>query len=335
VYCLVRATSEKEGWKRLTEVLRTYQIWKPQYKKRITILPGALGKPLLGIDEKIFQTLGGEIDSIFHIGAFVNHALAYEQHKGANVLGTQEVLRLACTRQLKPFYLISSLAILEGIKIKPIPEDSDIDESGELANGYVESKWVSEKLTLLARSRGVPCMIFRLPRVGGDSQIGSGPTGDFLWRLIQASIKLKMVPRIDATDDLTPVDYVCKSIRIISQNSKWIHSQFHVISPYVLRYLDVFKFLQALGYLLPFVDFSTWCKALVDQSKKTKDRRLQALAALLTETHFTKPLHALTFSSNHLREALKGSRLKCPPIDQKLFKKYVDYYVSMGFLPKY
>ncbi len=334
VYCLIRATSEKDGWKRLTGILREYQIWKPQHKKRITILAGALEKPLLGLNDKVFQTLGGEIDSIFHIGAFVNHALAYEQHKGANVLGTQEVLRLACTRQLKPFYLISSLAILEGIKAKPIPEDADIDESGELLNGYVESKWVSEKLTLLARSRGVPCSIFRLPRVGGDSQIGSGPTGDFLWRLIQASIRLKMVPKINATDDLTPVDYVCKSIRIISQKPKWIQSQFHVISPHILRYLDVFKFLQALGYQpLPFVDFSTWRKTLIAQSKKTGDHRLQALAALLEETHFSKQLHRLTFSSNHLREALKGSRLKCPPIDQKLFKKYVDYYVSIGFLP--
>ncbi|MCK4935126.1 MAG: amino acid adenylation domain-containing protein, partial [Simkaniaceae bacterium] len=307
IYCLVRAKSDPEAEERLIEVLKTYLIWKAQYKNRIIACAGSLDKPLFGFDSKFFHSLASEIDSIFHFGAFVNHAMSYQQHKPANVFGTQEILRLASTKRLKIVHFISTVAVLKGIKTKPILEDDNIEKSLEISNGYVESKWISEKLILIARERGIPCNIFRLPRVSGDTKIGSGPTGDFLWRFIQASIKLKMTPQVDLTDDLTPVDYVCSSIHSISTKSKWINSQFHVMSPYRLSYSTVFEYLQNLGYQLPLTDFITWRNALVDQSMSSGDVRLQALASLLAEVDYSKPLEELIFDYSHLQESLKGS----------------------------
>ncbi len=332
VYCLVRADSEKEALERLIKTLKTYLIWKPSYKNRIVSLAGYLEKPLLGLSPSLFHQLAAEMDSIFHIGAFVNHAMSYEQHKPANVLGTQEVIRLASTSRLKPLQFISTVAVVEGIKKMPIAEDADIEKSKKVTNGYVESKWVAEKLVLIARSRGIPCNILRLPRVSGDTKKGAGPTGDFLWRMVQVCLKLKMVPRTDLYDDLTPVDYICKAMHIISTQPQSIDAQYHVVSPYQLSYSKVFEFLAQLKYRLKKVDFLTWRQALLDQSQ-TGDAGLQALASLLADTDFSKPLGRLTFATDHLKAALKSSHLKCPKIDQKLFNKYVKYYVEAGFLP--
>ena len=333
IYCLCRAKSKEEGLQRLIETLTKYLIWKPEYKSRIEVVPGRLEEPHLGFAPEYFQKLGSEIDSIFHIGAFVNHAMAYEQHKPANVLGTQEVLRLASTCRLKPLYFISTVAVVEGIKAMPVLEDVDIEKSKDLTNGYVESKWVGEKLILIARRRGIPCTIFRLPRVSGDSKIGSGPTGDFFWRLIQASLSLKMAPDVDLYDDLTPVDYICQAMLTISESPKWINSQFHVISPAPLFYRDAFKFLKELGYSFELTDFNKWKKTLVDKSMQTGDRQLQALASLLADVDFSKPTPILTLASDRLHAALKGSGLKCPRVDLGLFAKYIDYYVKTGYLP--
>ncbi len=335
LYCLVRGESEEQARFRLIKTCKTYLIWKPEYEKRITVLPGSLDQPLLGLQGALFQHLSEEIDAIFHIGAFVNHAMSYEMHKGANVLGTQEVLRLSCTYRLKPCHIISSLSVLEDIKKEPISENAKIDQSKSLPNGYVESKWVAEKLALIARSRGLLTTIFRLPRVGGDSKIGSGPIEDFLWRLVQASIKLKKAPLTELYDDLTPVDYICKAIQTISKQPKWINSQFHVISPYAISYNNIFTFLQTLGYPLKWVDFVSWKNNLLAQAMKTKDPNLQALSSLLSDVDFSKPLHQIQFSSKHLQEALKKSQIQCAKIDAKILKKYIDYYIKVGFLPKH
>ncbi len=333
VHCLVRARNEKEGWEKLIHIMKTYWLWKASYKKRISICVGSLEQPLLGLGEQAFQKLGEAVDTIFHIGAFVNHALPYEQHKGANVFGMHEALRLACTVNLKPFHFISSLAVLEGAQKKQIAEDVDLNQSSELLNGYIQSKWVAEKLTLLARERGIPCSIFRLPRVGGDSKTGSGPTGDFLWRLVQASILLKKAPEIEGTDDLTPVDYICKAILYISKKPAWNNSTFHVVSPYVFKYQEIFTYLKRFGYSLSWTHFSSWQKALVNKAQKTKNPRLQALSALLSESIWQQPLQELSFSTQKLEQALQGSSLRCPKIDEKLCKKYINYYISTKFLP--
>lgn len=232
-------------------------------------------------------------------------------------------------------HFISTVAVVGGVKSTSIQEDVDINLSQGLENGYVESKWVGEQMVHLARSRGIPCNIFRLPRISGDSTIGAGPEGDFLWRLIQASLILQTAPKVDLYDDLTPVDFVCEALREISTKPEWINTEFHIASPKHLPYLDIFKWLKKLGYPLKLTDFSTWKKLLVTQSIETNDLRLQALASLLADADLSMPTKVLKFGTKHLQKALKGSHLECPKVDEKLFTKYVDYYVKSGFLPGY
>jgi len=333
IYCLSRAPTEKEAMQRLIETMQKYLIWKPQYEKRIVAVAGNLKEPLLGLKMEVFQSLSAEIDSIFHFGAFVNHAMSYEHHKSANVLGTHEILRLASMNRLKPFHFISTVAVVEGIKTMPVPEDADIEQSNDLSNGYAQSKWVGEKLIHIARSRGMPCNIYRLPRVCGDSKIGSGPTGDFLWRVVQASVHLKLAPRVELYDDLTPVDYLCDAIRIISTKPDWIDSEFHVVSPHLISYMDIFKFIKKLGMPLELTDYHTWKKTLVEHATTEGDPQLQALASLLADQDLSQPVDVVTLASEHVHAALKGSGLKCPKIDKKLLMKYIDYYMQIGFLP--
>ncbi len=333
--CHVRAKNEKEGLARIKEVMEKYLLWKPEYEKRIGVVPGDLEKELLGIEAKRFESLAAEIDSIFHIGAFVNHALPYQKLRAANILGTQEALKLSCKTRTKPFHFISTVAAVAIESNIPIKEDIDLRECKDLFNGYAQSKWVGEKLVMIARSRGLPASIYRLARVSGDSRLGSGPTGDFLWRVVQASLRLQMAPQIDYSEDVTPVDYICETLRVISTKPEEINKQFHLLNPQSYCYKDVFNLLKQLGYPLEMTDFQTWRQTLVKTAIDTGEEELRALMPLFAEVDLSQAGDPLSFAYDHVTEALKGTDVNCPKVDEALFKKYIDYYVNTGFLPPY
>ena len=64
-------------------------------QSRIIPVLGDLSKPLLGLTEQEFQQIASLVDVIYHAGAIVNFIYPYSQLKTTNVLGTQEILRLA------------------------------------------------------------------------------------------------------------------------------------------------------------------------------------------------------------------------------------------------
>ncbi|MGB7128152.1 MAG: amino acid adenylation domain-containing protein [Candidatus Rhabdochlamydia sp.] len=333
IYCHARAKTETEAMARIKEVMEKYLLWKPQYTSHLIPVPGDLEKKNLGM--AAFDFLADEIDSIFHIGAYVNHALPYQRLKAANVLGVQEVIRLACKKKTKPLHYISTIAVIQPIGGKWIEEDVDIRHSKNLFNGYAQSKWVGEKLVLIARSRGLPTNIYRLSRVSGDSRTGSGPTGDFLWRVVQASIRLKMAPEINYKEEVTPIDYVAETIRLISTKKEGINHQYNVLNPESYGYKDIFKLLIKINYPITLTDFLTWRQALVKEAIKTGEKELTALMALVSEIDLSQEGENISFSCKNTTQALKDSSVQCPKVDEKLFLKYIDYYVSIGFLPPY
>jgi thioester reductase-like protein len=50
----------------------------------------------------------------------VNSILPYSVLRGANVIGTRDILRLAMTSKLKPVHYVSTLSALEGLRMGAI-----------------------------------------------------------------------------------------------------------------------------------------------------------------------------------------------------------------------
>ncbi len=113
IYCLVRAANAEEGKSKLKKNLEQYAIWQEEFTSRIIPIVGDLSQPLLGIGSEQFQILAANIDTIYHSAALLNYVFPYSALKAANVLGTQEVLRLACQIKVKPVHYVSSVAVFE------------------------------------------------------------------------------------------------------------------------------------------------------------------------------------------------------------------------------
>src|SRR5262249_47915849 len=113
IFCLVRSATVEEGNSRLRKSLEAHGLWDESLGGRIRVVPGDLSLPLLGLSRERFDELAAAIDAVFHNGALVNMVPPYQALKAANVLGTGEVLRLACQTKPKPVHYISTVSVFD------------------------------------------------------------------------------------------------------------------------------------------------------------------------------------------------------------------------------
>src|SRR6185295_2055930 len=261
IYCLVRARDAADGKARIRGNLAYYELWDEALGARVIPVVGDLTQPLLGLSEERFLGLANEIDVIYHAGAITSFIYPYSTLKPTNVLGTQEVLRLASRIRLKPVHFTSTLYVFapgdrpEG---RAVAED-DIPEHVEMMHiGYRQSKWVAEHLVMLARERGIPVSIYRPSRVAGHSADGACQTNDFVWRMIRACIEASSVFDQDMSMDMVPVDYVSRAIVHLSLKPESIGQVFHLTNPRVPYLNEIIEWARSYGYPIRRESYEAW-----------------------------------------------------------------------------
>ncbi|HVK68392.1 MAG TPA: amino acid adenylation domain-containing SDR family oxidoreductase, partial [Polyangium sp.] len=179
IRCLVRAEDPRAGMERIRATLTMYGLWQPWYAARIVPIPGDLKQPLLGLDAAEFDALAAQIDMIVHSAAEIHYVKPYHALRGANVLGTREILRLACAIRQKPLHYLSSIGVVGhvgSLKSVGVVYETDALTEGapylETDMGYSQSKWVAEQLVFAARSRGLAVNIYRPGFIMGDTTTG-------------------------------------------------------------------------------------------------------------------------------------------------------------------
>ena len=349
IYCLVRSPNESEGAKRLQRTLEQYLLWNPNQSSRIIPIVGDLDRPLLGLSAEQFERLALQIDTIYHNGAQVNFVKPYSTIKAANIGGTQEVLRLACTSKVKPVHYISTGAIygttsyFTGIKV--IKEEDDIDIAEDylcMDMGYVQSKWVAEKIVHIAKSRKLPVSIYRLGLVMGDTRTGVGNTADYVSRMIKGCIQLGSYPDlVDQKQELVSVDYVTKAIVHLSKQNESLGKAFHLVPPPSknIDLLQFFELISSFGYQLKKLPYTQWKNELIEQTKKSQQNALYPLLPMFVERVYQDSLTIVQlyqntpeFDCKNTLDGLAGTSIVCPSMDDKLLKTYFSYFISSGFL---
>ena len=167
-------------------------------------VPGNLDMPGLGLSSQLAAQLASTIDVIYHSGATVNWIYPYERLKAPNVLGTLELLRLATRIKLKPVHFVSSLGVFPLIGMSSlvvVREDDTLDHGARCYGGYVQSKWVADKLVQAARARGVPVCIYRPGLITGHSETGAWNPSDVTSRMLRSWIELEAGPGIPLRRD--------------------------------------------------------------------------------------------------------------------------------------
>ncbi|MGB7440979.1 MAG: amino acid adenylation domain-containing protein [Coleofasciculaceae cyanobacterium] len=346
IYCLVRSPNIELGKKRLKEHLQSYLICSESLSNRIIPIVGDLSQPFLGLTEEQFQVLADKIDVIYHNGASINLVYPYSALKATNVLGTQEILRLASHLKVKPLHYISTLSVLSSkahAEVKKIGQLHSFNHQQVPSGGYAQTKWVAEKLVTIAHERGLRACIYRLGRVSGHSQTGVCNTNDRMYRMIKGFIQLKCAPDLDAIVDMTPVDYVSKAIVHLSKQQQSLSNIFHLSNPHSIHSSQLFKWMDEFGYCLEPISYEQLQAKLVSLSELSPDNPLYPLIPFFAgmgndrlsqskSLEETSNLEALNLNCQNTVNGLANTPIVCPPVGNELLSTYFSYLIQSGFL---
>jgi amino acid adenylation domain-containing protein/thioester reductase-like protein len=338
IYCLIRSANEKQAVQKLSRQMASFHLWKEAFSSRIVPVVGDLSKTLLGLSAARFQEFAIQIDAIYHNAAWVNALYPYSTLKPANVLGTQEVLRLASEIKLKPVHYISTLSVFSApayYEMKSVDESDLLDHSPDINNGYAASKWVAEKLVMNARDRGLPVCIYRPSRILGHSQTGICNPDDFLSKFIPGCIQLGMVPKLDFwVENIIPADYMSRAIIHLSRQKECLGQAFHLVNPNSTPLNELFNWIRDLGYPVEEVSYKEWRSHLIRTNQVSSSEVLQSLLPIFSEKNMEAAKKPPEFDFTNVLSGLAGTDIAFPPVERGLIEKYVSDFTRRNFIPK-
>ena len=336
IYCLLRADDIAQGLKRLKRNLNSYQLWDESFAPRIQPVLGDLGSPQFGLSNKAFNELADQIDSIYHNGAMVNFVYPYAAHKSANVLGTQEILRLASREKLKPVHHVSTLSILHNGDHddgRVYHESDNIEEMGAPFGGYAQSKWVAEKLVLQAGARGIPYAIYRPGLVSGHSLTGAWNTDNMISSMTRACLLLGAAPDLDVVANVVPVDFVSAAIVQISKSPDNWNQTYHLENPAPLHLDRLLVCLANEGFHTQRVSFEEWRADLFKKVAFMENGGWEPYLPLIEEVEEKQIFMPRIDLSNTLTK-LAGTGIECSPVNGQLLSTYINAFIAHDLIQR-
>lgn len=330
VHCLVRASGAGQARERLRENLRYYGLDDAYLSERIVPVVGRLDRADLGLSRAGFEALGGQLDLILHAGAEVNFVFPYARLRGANVEGTRRMIELSWLGGDVPVHFVSTYGVLVSppyLALPVVDEETPLNHHDALANGYDETKWVGERIVDAAGRRGFRVQISRPGLISGDSRTGIGNRHpDILFLIILGSLQMKAAPVLDFELDLTPVDYVSRSIVRLALNRGLDRRAFHLINPRRNTASEIVGWLKGLGHEFEQVPFEDWLKRLDGLGPENV---LFPLVPFLQSVRTADRLRIPRIESAKTAAALPAAS-SCPVPDRELFARYMSRFAARG-----
>jgi thioester reductase-like protein len=267
------------------------------------------------------------MEVIYHNGAWVHALHPYETLRAVNVGGTKEVVRLAGTGRYKTLHYVSTIDVIMPDNSlqssEPTGEPSLWRQFRSLPGGYAQSKWVSERVLDVARSRGIPCTIYRPPYISGSTHTGASNSTDLLSRLIDASCNVGCVPILEQSINMVPVDYISDSIVHLSMRPDAVGGTYTLLHPQTTRLDQLMRcMVESSVPPLPMVEASEWLRRCAVDSDS------EMIADIIGSEQSTQGKWPEDLSQTIAGLTREG--LPCPQIDADLMRRCIAWRLRKG-----
>ncbi|WWD19369.1 L-aminoadipate-semialdehyde dehydrogenase [Kwoniella shandongensis] len=348
VICLVRAKNAEQGLQRLRDSGEGRGVWDEEWVKqgRVEAVIGDLAEEKFGLSASEWDRIAAEADSVLHNGAIVHWVYPYAKLRAANVISTVTALNLCATHHSKQFSFISTSAVLDNERFvrkadelvsqggQGVLESDDLEEGRTgLEGGYGQTKWVAEKLIMEAGKKGLSGYILRPAYILGDSKTAVSNTDDFIWRMVKGCLQLGLIPDINNSVNLTPVDHVARlaALSTLSTPSAGF-SVVHVRGHPTIRFNDLLGALQTYGYDVTQVEYVHWRTKLEQHVLETQDNALFPLLHFVLDDLPTSTKSAELDDRNAQALAGGAGEQKTAGVDEAQVGLYMAWLVKVGFM---
>ncbi|KAF9049388.1 L-aminoadipate-semialdehyde dehydrogenase large subunit [Hymenopellis radicata] len=351
VICLVRASDQQKGLQRLKEGSTDRGVWDDAWVQngRLEVLVGDLSLDRFGLDED-WARVAEEADVVLHNGALVHWVYPYEKLRSANVIATLTAIELASTTKQKSLVFVSSTSAIDtehyvrlsetlalgNSNYNGVPESDDLEGAkASLKTGYGQTKWVSEKLLFEAGRRGLRGHIVRPGYVVGDSSSAVTNTDDFIWRMVKGCIQLGLVPDINNTVNMVPVDHValCTSLAAVSPLPDAPMSVMHITAQPLPTFNGMLSSLVQYGFPTETCEYLVWRRKLEQHVMEVQDNALYPLLHFVLDDLPTST-KAPDLDDTNTKQVLAAhiGQLNMT-VDDELMGKYLAWLIRAEFLP--
>ncbi|MER8005575.1 amino acid adenylation domain-containing protein [Streptomyces sp. NPDC094149] len=335
VLCLVRASDEQEGMKRIRASHQRY-VLSDLSSPRVQAVVGDLAKPRLGLSADRFEELAATIDAVYHFGGQVNFIYPYHDLRASNVDGTYEIIRLAARRAV-PVHFTSSMAVLAGFGpagVREVTESTPLRFPEYLSVGYVETKWVGEVLLKKASDAGLPVTVYRLMDITGSSGTGVMNTGSEMAALIDFIARTGLCPDIQLPLDFLPADCLARAIGHISTRHPAHGEVYHLTNPRPTLLASLAERLRGRGYPIQEIPYAEWIAMLVRYAAGHPTDPMTAFVPLFVDrcAHADMTVSEMyfhdvfpKFTRDNAERELKDAGIYIPPVDAAMLDRHVDF----------
>jgi thioester reductase-like protein len=218
---------------------------------RVSVQPGDITDPRLGLDQPAYDRLAAETTSVFHLAAVYDLAVGAALAERVNVSGTQHIVEFTrrCTHLERHNYV--STAYVAGNRSGLVREE-DLDAGQSFKNHYESTKFAAEVLVRNAMQE-VPTTIYRPAIVVGDSRTGETQKFDgpyYMLRAIGVSVRRHMpiaqYGHGAAPFNVVPVDFIVNGLLAGSVDEQAVGKTFHLVDPEPITAREVFTLLSEL-----------------------------------------------------------------------------------------
>lgn len=160
-------------------------------------------------------------------------------------------------------------------------------------------------------------------------------TDDFIWRLVKGCIQLGVIPDINNTINMVPVDHVarCAAFAMVHPLQLSAVSVLQVASRPPVTYNDLLEPLSRYGYRIEKCEYIVWRQKLEQHVLRAQDNALFPLLHFVLDDLPTSTKSAELDDAN--TKLLLGNEdgPLTATVSNELLGRYLAWLVSVGFLP--
>ena len=348
-FCIVRGEGKEDSKRKLFDTLQFYFDGKYIDSDRLIVFSGDLTKEQFGLRDEDYRWLLENTDTVIHSAASVKHYGSYEFFRETNVIPTQRLVTFCRNANCKLIQISTTsvagndfdngFSLTQGEK-SVVFSESDLYIGQPLDNVYVRSKFEAEKAVLEAMTQGLSANIMRMGNLTNrrsDGRFQLNYESNAYLKRVKAMVELGSIPAnlLGLETELTPVDDAAKAVMTIVRHFRADRNVFHIENVHYLSFEKLLKTLAGIGISIRSVTDDEFADILRQTESNPELKHIYE--TFVGEIGADGRLHyesnisiGMTFTEKYLEQL----GFVWHESDEEYFKKYFDYFRTIGYIDK-